>query len=279
MCRNVKCNYISERCTAPRGRSVLCVDDKQSPPQPEDTMESTYQDLARRLLSHFDSLEGKNPGPARLVIAISGGPGSGKSTIAEAVARRVQLMPGRSCLPKVAVVSMDGYHLPRAVLDQMPNREEMYRRRGAPFTFDAEAVVSLVRRCKYGVNETITAPSFDHALKDPVADGIVIPADTNIILIEGLYLLLDVKPWSQIGEIADEAWFVDVELGVAKDRVAERHVAAGIEKTMDLARRRVEANDELNAIYVKKQSTKMDIVIQSVHHVTTVAQNGLQAVT
>lgn len=44
-----------------------------------------------------------------------------------------------------AVISMDGYHYSRAYLDTLENREEAYRRRGAPWTFDSGAILAFVR--------------------------------------------------------------------------------------------------------------------------------------
>jgi pantothenate kinase len=220
--------------------------------------------LASRAISKYEELQHLSEKPRRLIIALAGPPGSGKTTIAQRVAALIGAQQASTSSPKVVVVSMDGFHLSRAVLDKLPNREEAYVRRGAPWTFDANGVVTLVRRCKGGINETILAPSFDHAVKDPVADGVIVPAGTEIIIFEGLYLLLDSEPWQQIGAMADERWFVQVDPEVAKERVAVRHVAAGIEPDLESGRRRVEANDELNGRFINEHSKVRDVVIQSV---------------
>ena len=86
-----------------------------------------------------------------------------------------------------------------------------FRRRGAPFTFDADAFLKLVvalRNTPVTRHEepglSIRAPSFDHALKDPVADGIEIPSTTKVVIIEGNYTLLDEAPWNKIAQLVDE---------------------------------------------------------------------------
>lgn len=50
----------------------------------------------------------------------------------------------------------------------------------------------------------ISAPTFDHAAKDPVENGISISSRTRLIIVEGNYTLLKQKPWDEIAEICDE---------------------------------------------------------------------------
>ena len=59
------------------------------------------------------------------------------------------------------------------------NSEEAHRRRGAPWTFDANAFVKFVKALQEidvndELNQEIWFPTFDHAQKDPVPNaGIV----------------------------------------------------------------------------------------------------------
>jgi pantothenate kinase len=50
----------------------------------------------------------------------------------------------------------------------------------------------------------IVAPSFDHAAKDPVLEGIRMPLRTRLVIVEGNYTLLKQKPWDEIAEVCDE---------------------------------------------------------------------------
>jgi pantothenate kinase len=50
----------------------------------------------------------------------------------------------------------------------------------------------------------IHAPSFDHAVQDPVEDDIAISSRNRIVIIEGNYTLLNQKPWIEIAEACDE---------------------------------------------------------------------------
>ncbi|KAG0648002.1 uridine kinase [Hyphodiscus hymeniophilus] len=222
---------------------------------------------------------------------MAGAPGAGKSTIAAEIVRRLNLKPANAKSPStpsphtrpegpVAVcVGMDGFHYPRSYLDTLPNRNEAYARRGAPWTFDVHGILSLMRRLREWAdrnpslpNQTSTpptevpilAPSFSHTIKDPVSDGIQIPSTVSIILVEGNYLLLEEDGWSDVSPLVDLRIFIDVDLAIARERLARRHVAAGIEQTLEDALRRVDRNDYLNGRLIKDKLVQFDLLVTSV---------------
>lgn len=78
---------------------------------------------------------------------------------------------------------MDGFHLYRNILD-----EEGTRRRGAPFTFDLQKFRQKLVELKSSKSFPIKFPSFDHAIKDPVQDDIIVTEDIKCVIIEGLYI-------------------------------------------------------------------------------------------
>jgi hypothetical protein len=59
--------------------------------------------------------------------------------------------------------------------------QEAYARRGAPWTFDAQAFVEAVRRIKQQGRATL--PSFDHGVGDPVEDDILIDAAQHSVVL------------------------------------------------------------------------------------------------
>ncbi len=56
-------------------------------------------------------------------------------------------------------------------------------------------------------------------------------------------------------------WFVDVQPEVARERLALRHVRAGIEKTMEDAVKRAEGNDLPNGDLIRSRLITPDIRI------------------
>lgn len=221
------------------------------------------------------------PASERLLIAISGIPGSGahfcsypsfqyhlykstrdneltlqpqgKTTLAATVVKQLNARHKEhgktgSAEDIAAFIPMDGYHLTRQQLSALPNAEEAFARRGAEFTFDGAAFLTLVREVrKQGPDAlTVYAPSFDHALKDPKANDIPIRASARVIIFEGLYLSLNQKPWNEAAALMDESWFVDVDFETARKRLVERHIRSGICNDANEADRRARENDLVN---------------------------------
>ncbi|KAL2672738.1 hypothetical protein Neosp_013452 [[Neocosmospora] mangrovei] len=145
----------------------------------------------------------------RVVIGISGVPGSGKSTLARILAARVNaIWKARNQMAEsVAVdIPMDGFHYSRVHLASMPDPTTAIHRRGAAFTFDADAFHGLIQQLVRVPAQSLKAPSFDHAAKDPVKDTIDIPASARIVLVEGNYCTLNRRPWSDAASLMTELW-------------------------------------------------------------------------
>jgi pantothenate kinase len=105
----------------------------------------------------------------------------------------------------------DGFHLPKKTLATFPSPEIAFRRRGAPFTFDADAFVTTIVSLKecpvtqlHDLELAVLLPSFDHAIQDPVCNDICVPSDTQVVIVEGNYLLFNESPWNKASVMFDE---------------------------------------------------------------------------
>jgi pantothenate kinase len=111
------------------------------------------------------------------LVGIGGIPGAGKSTLAARLA---------SLLPHAIVLPLDGFHLYRKDL----NEEGLFFR-GAPHTFDFIRLREKVRELRARKGFPVLFPSFDHAAKDPVEEAIVVGAEVEHVIVEGIYLFGD----------------------------------------------------------------------------------------
>ena len=132
----------------------------------------------------------KSPSRRRLWIAVAGAPGSGKSTVAEAVMEHINNNADAYNNVTATVIPMDGYHYSK---DQLKDRSLDIKRRGASWTFDAEAMVQDMMLAKHATDSDTTTrsfPTYSRVISDPVPDMVHLKPEHDIVIVEGLYLLL-----------------------------------------------------------------------------------------
>ncbi|GJN78357.1 Aim12p-like protein [Purpureocillium lilacinum] len=239
-------------------------------------MEDQVLRLADKVWDKYQAL----PDGQRLLIGIAGIPGSGKTTLAQIISSRINARASSSSssasssssssssvapLPPATYVPMDGFHLTRATLSSMPDPTHAHARRGAAFTFDAPKFLALVQRLRASPPPAspILAPSFDHAVKDPRDDDIPVLASHRVVVLEGNYLALDEPVWRDAAALLDELWFVDVDFQVARRRLRQRHVRAGIARDLDEGDRRATENDLVNGEQIVSHRLKVDEEVES----------------
>ena len=183
----------------------------------------------------------------RTLLGITGAPGSGKSTLARDLAEQL-----RADGVTVALVPMDGFHLPQAELVRRGLRDVM----GRIDTFDAEGYLALLRRLRDETDRTVTAPDFDRTIEEPVADAIRVEPDVRLVLTEGNYLLDDEPPWPDVRATLDEVWFVETDDASRVERLLARHVEFG--KTEEEARRWMARVDEPNELRITARRGEAD---------------------
>jgi pantothenate kinase len=170
----------------------------------------------------------------RKLIGLVGAPGAGKSTLATALQ---QAFADRSI-----VVPMDGYHLANVELRRLGRAD----RKGAPDTFDAAGYAALLRRLREQTgDEIVYAPEFRREIEEPIAGAIPVLPDTQLVITEGNYLLLENGPWRAVDGLLDDVWYVDVVDRLRVERLIERHRQFG--RSAEAAAAWVESTDEPNA--------------------------------
>lgn len=151
---------------------------------------------------------------ARSITAVAGPPGAGKSTVADALAQRLnEAEPGSA-----AVLPMDGYHFDDFVLVPRGWRA----RKGAQHTFDVAGFSHMLARLRENSEPEITVPVFDRELEIARAGARIIPSTVRHLIVEGNYLLLKEPPWSGLAEHFDTTVFLEVPMTVLRARLEER---------------------------------------------------------
>ena len=276
----------------------------------DNRMMPTYENLANKLLSKLDHLDrindasGDDHHHGKMIdvintnenrslktqphgdnnrrqywVGIAGGPGSGKTTVSQAIADLLNRNNDDDD-DLAVVIPADGWHIPQKQLKEMFNGDDVMKRRGAPWTFDAQKCYHDLQRAKHGSCGAL--PIYDRTISDPVDDGVILKRTNRIVIVEGLYLLMSpiiddeeeestgqstkkhtsddyyesaerrsLYWWGRHKELFDERWFIKApsrkeQIGRLVHRCkdtwsTEKDKLWG--KWPDGARRRVEAND------------------------------------
>lgn len=189
-------------------------------------------------------------GPARMIVAIAGAPGAGKSTLAEALCAALN----RRRAGVAMVMPMDGYHLDNAILDARGLRS----RKGAPPSFDVDGLARDLARVRAALRPVIV-PVFDRDIDLARAGAREIAPEVPVIVIEGNYLLLDQEPWRGLAPLFDLTIFIAVPEAELERRLIERWLHHGHDP--EAARARALGNDIPNARLVAAQSRAADITL------------------
>jgi pantothenate kinase len=184
----------------------------------------------------------------RTLLGITGPPGAGKSTLAEALITELG--------DAAALVGMDGFHLAQAELVRR-QREE---RKGAPDTFDSFGYAALLQRLRAAVEPVVYAPLFRRDLEEPIAGGVPVARDVPLVITEGNYLLLEGDGWPEARRQLDEVWYLDLPDDVRLRRLIRRHEEFG--KDPDAAHAWATGTDQHNAELVAAGRGRADLVIR-----------------
>ena len=162
----------------------------------------------------------------RILIMLAAPPGAGKSTLLSFLER---LASEREDIGGIWMIGMDGFHRRQEYLLSHETvrdgkRIRMVEIKGAPETFDLEALTNRVKRLAAG--EVIGWPVYDRLLHNPVEDAVLI--DSDIVLLEGNYLLLDMDGWRDLASYADYTISVSAEENLLRERLINRRIKTGV---------------------------------------------------
>ena len=138
---------------------------------------------------------GAEDGKVPYIIGIAGSVAVGKSTTARVLKALLARWPNT---PKVELITTDGFLFPNAVLQ----REGLMEKKGFPESYDGAALVRFLADIKAG-KQKVSAPVYSHLAYDVVPDEGVVVDRPDILIVEGLNVLLPNKLGRKIPFVSD----------------------------------------------------------------------------
>jgi pantothenate kinase len=183
----------------------------------------------------------------RTVLGIAGGPGVGKSTLAQRLAAGLGDV--------AAYLPMDGFHMKHAKLESLGTAQD----KGMPHTFEGAAFADFLAQVKSATGP-VSGPGYSRKIEDVVEDAIDVPATTRLLVVEGNYLLLPTSPWWRVKPLLDRAIYLELPVETVRARLMRRHAEEGL-FTDDRNRAHIERVDLVNFDTVQRSRPRADIAI------------------
>ncbi len=186
----------------------------------------------------------------RLLFGIAGGPGTGKSRLAEAIAEAVW-----PALP-AQVIPMDGFHMRHKKLQQLGIAGD----KGAPHTFEADKFVTFIGELG-SATRPVPGPAYSREFEDVLPDAYVVSRRDRLLIVEGNYLLLDASPWDLLKDMFDLTIFLEIDREIARTRLMARHAEHGLFSNAHIERH-VEEVDMANFDLVQGSADRADLILE-----------------
>ena len=220
-----------------------------------------WVDHWKPLLEHIWQLHLAHP--KRLLVAIGGPPGSGKSVLAE----QIHWLAEKKFLPDCHAVAlpMDGFHYPneylRSHLHHMPDGElvPLADIKGAPDTFDVRNLKQHLHQLR-NRPEDMSWPGYSRVEHEPVPHEYHVAAAVNLVIVEGNYLLLDRGIYAGIAGMFDFKIYLETPAAGIISNLVQRHMAGG--KTLEEAKAWLKSIDLPNARIVESTRQNADLTIE-----------------
>lgn len=197
----------------------------------------------------IDEILKRGRNQARVIVAVAGPPGAGKSTLAEALVDRLNGEDAGSA----AVLPMDGYHFDDMILVPRGLRP----RKGAPETFDAPGFAHMLMRLRENAEPEIAVPVFDRSIEIARAGARMIETSIRYVIAEGNYLLLDEDRWRDLHRHYDMTVMIEEPEDVLRARLEDRWKALSPEERAW----KLDGNDLPNGRRVVENSIAADFIV------------------
>ena len=204
-----------------------------------------YSDLLTLLNKQID-----NHSTSRYFIALSGAPGSGKSTVSEKLVSDLNTVGHKS-----SILQMDAFHYD----DQILKEKNLLLKKGAPETFDVMGLLNFINRLEK--ESEVVIPVFDRSLELSRSSAVIISDDIKVVIVEGNYLLLKSHPWRELHKFFNSKIIVNCDERILEERLIKRWENFNLSK--EIINQKVYENDLPNGVYVLKNSISPDFELSN----------------
>ena len=202
----------------------------------EDTVNSLFIPLLQKL-TDIQQREQR-----RVMAFLAAPPATGKSTLLQFLEQLSQKQAGTQA---VQALGMDGFHYPNAYLESHTIERDgktitLRSIKGAPETFDVAGLRAKIQEARQGKS---LWPVYDRKLHNPIPDALEV--NSNILLVEGNWLLLNEPQWRDLRELADYTLSIQATPELLQERLIQRKIQGGLPKA--------------DAVKKKKKSDRLNI--------------------
>ena len=208
------------------------------------------------LLKRLTMLQAKKK--KRILVMLAAPPGAGKSTLLSFLK---ELSDKQDELKDIQTIGMDGFHRRQEYLlshfvERSGKQISMVEIKGAPVTFDLEKLTESVKKIAAG--SICGWPVYDRLLHNPTENAITINSD--IVLLEGNYLLLNEDGWRSLSSLADYTISIRADEELLRKRLIKRRVKTGVPE--EAAIRFVDFSDMPNVRLCLQKSKNADFCLR-----------------
>lgn len=218
--------------------------------------ESNIKEIFIPLLNRLTQLQKEKN--RRILVMLAAPPGAGKSTLCsflEMLSKETEGVSG------IQVIGMDGFHRRQEYLLSHTTIRggkdiSLVDIKGAPETFDLPLFKERIQ--KVLTQNQCGWPIYDRTLHNPVDDMISINSD--IVLLEGNYLLLQEDGWDELSGYADYTISLVADTHMLRERLINRKAASchNLEKAIGF----VDFSDMVNVNTCLNNSKKADLTMR-----------------
>jgi pantothenate kinase len=222
-----------------------------------------WTDYWRPLLGYLRDAWSKAQ-PGRVLVAVAGVPGVGKSVFAEQLNWLVYKQMVHHDAHGMAL-PMDGFHFPNSYLQsharKLPDGTTipLMEVKGQPDTIDVGNLRKHLEDLR-ARKDVVEWPGYSRFAHDVVPNKYRIPVVTNMVFVEGNYLLVDRGPFAGLPKLFDVKIYVDGPAPIIMMKLMERHIKGG--KTVEAAKDWVKRIDLPNARIAESTRKTADVVVE-----------------